>query len=74
MKERCNAQGGDKKVPAGSYTQTCRQIYVTGPNLRAECQNRDLRWGWSQLDNFSQCTGNIFNDEGKLSCVRAGKP
>jgi len=57
-------------VPRGSYTETCRQIYLRGDTLRASCQNGDGRWVWSQLDDWDNCREGIFNDDGHLRCRR----
>jgi hypothetical protein len=66
--------------PSGSYLQTCRDIEVRGkkrPNalLIAECQTRKGHWLESSL-YYKQCRGDIYNDNGRLTCQggQAGNP
>jgi hypothetical protein len=63
----CTRRGG-RQVPRGSYSQTCRNIYVRGDKLRANCQTGDGRWNWSQLDDWDDCRGGIVNANGQLVC------
>jgi len=63
----CTRRGG-RQVPRGSYVQTCRNIYVRGDKLRANCQAGDGRWVWSQLDDWDDCRGGIVNANGQLTC------
>ena len=65
----CTRRGG-RLVPAGSYSQSCRNVYVRGDNLRAMCQSRDGRWGWSELRDWDYCRRGIVNDNGNLRCIR----
>jgi len=65
----CTRSGG-RVVPAGSYAQSCRNVYVRGDNLRAMCQSRDGRWVWSELHDWDDCRGGIVNENGNLRCVR----
>lgn len=62
-------RGAGRNVPPGSYSQTCRQIYVRGDSLRAQCETVEHRWVWSQLDGWDGCNG-ISNQNGQLSCDR----
>ena len=62
-------QGMAGNGPAGSYTQSCRNIHVSGDDLKAECQNREGEWGNAKLDDYSKCQGDIINDAGHLRCV-----
>jgi len=64
----CGRQGG-RSVPQGSYSRTCRQIYVRGDTLRAQCETRDGRWIWTQLNDWDSCRS-IVNDDGHLLCRR----
>jgi hypothetical protein len=64
----CTRSGG-RNVPPGSYSQTCRQIYVRGDYLRAQCENRDGRWVWTQLNDWDNCRS-ITNLDGQLHCDR----
>ena len=63
----CTHRGG-RQVPRGSYSQTCRNIYVRGDKLRANCQTGDGGWRWSQLDDWDDCRGGIVNLNGQLVC------
>jgi hypothetical protein len=65
----CTRRGG-RLVPAGSYVQSCRNVYVRGDNLRAQCQERDGDWRWSELHDWDDCRGGIVNNNGNLRCVR----
>lgn len=62
--------GSGRQVPQGTYSQTCRQIYVQGDTLRAQCQDRDGRWVWSQLNDWDGCRSGIVNLDGQLHCDR----
>jgi CVNH domain len=65
----CTRRGG-RSVPSGTYSQTCRQIYVRGDTLRAQCETRDGRWQWSQLNDWDDCRSGIVNIDGQLRCDR----
>lgn len=65
----CTRSGG-KQVPTGPYSQTCRQIYVRGDTLRAQCQNRAGQWVWTQLNDWDSCRSAIVNLDGVLHCDR----
>jgi hypothetical protein len=62
-------RGGGRSVPRGTYSQTCRQIYVRGDSLRAQCETRDGRWVWTQLNDWDNCNS-ISNQDGQLHCDR----
>src|SRR5947209_16698047 len=63
----CTRRGG-RQIPRGSYVDTCRNIYVRGDTLRANCQTGDGHWNWSQLNDWDDCRGGIGNDNGHLVC------
>jgi hypothetical protein len=65
----CTRRGG-RLVPAGSYSQSCHNVYVRGDDLRAMCQSRDGRWIWSELRDWDDCRRGIVNENGNLRCVR----
>jgi hypothetical protein len=56
-------------LPAGSYVESCRDMWVHHDRrrLEAECQRRDGRWRATSLD-LRQCDRGIVNDDGRLSC------
>ena len=60
--------------PQGSYLQSCAQIHWSGATLVAECQRRDGRFTGTGLPNAMSCVGDIFNNDGQLSCRYAGGP
>lgn len=66
---QCTRRGG-RVVPVGSYAQTCRNVYVRGDFLRAQCQAVDGSWRWSQLNDWDDCRRGIVNDNGNLRCNR----
>lgn len=66
---QCTRTGG-RVVPVGSYSQSCRYVYVRGDYLRAQCQDRDGNWRWSQLNDWDDCRRGIVNDDGRLRCNR----
>ena len=55
-------------IPAGTYTQTCRNVSVQGDRLVAECQKRNGDWRQTSLDDFQRCTSAPANDDGRLVC------
>ena len=59
-------------VPSGGYTQTCQDIRTHGTTLEARCQTRDNQWNQTSLRDFNQCTGEIENDNGNLTCSKRG--
>jgi len=65
----CTRPGG-RVVPRGNYTESCTRIYVRGDTLRALCQTENGRWVWSQLNEWDDCRGGIWNENGQLRCRR----
>jgi CVNH domain len=63
-------RSGARGVPRGDYAQTCRNIYVRGDTLRAQCQRQDGQWAWTQLNDWDNCRGGISNNNGQLTCNR----
>ena len=64
-----NGQG-----PAGSYKDTCRAIQVFGTTVTAQCQRADGSWKNTALKTFTDCEGDISNQNGDLTCKRGFKP
>ena len=58
-------------LPAGSYTESCREMRVDHDRreLEAECQRLDGRWRYTSLD-LRQCDRGIVNNGGRLECPR----
>jgi len=57
------------KPPAGSYTNSCRDIKVQGKQLKASCENRNGKWKNTSI-NYKKCDRDIWNDNGELSCSK----
>jgi hypothetical protein len=56
--------------PPGSYTKTCEMQYVGGGYLNAKCRNRDGNRVRTTLSGYGGCAGDIYNDNGNLSCAQ----
>jgi len=69
-RDRDHDHDRDRDIPRGGYMQTCRNIERRGDTLHAECQMRDGRWIWSDLNDIDRCRGEINNDDGRLVCPR----
>jgi hypothetical protein len=61
-------------LPAGSYTQSCRDAWVDHGTLHASCQTRAGNWITSVLPDISRCRGDISNQDGQLRCNRGAAP
>ncbi|HYL09159.1 MAG TPA: CVNH domain-containing protein [Candidatus Acidoferrales bacterium] len=57
-------------IPAGPYTESCRDIHLHGDVLAARCETRDGRWVWSTLNDWDTCAGEVVNVDGQLLCNR----
>jgi CVNH domain len=57
-------------APRGSYTQTCQGINTSGNTLQASCQTKNGKWKQTSLRNYTRCTGEVINNNGKLECTR----
>lgn len=57
--------------PAGSYKETCDKIQVSGRKLTASCatDHSTTRNKTSSIEDYTKCTGDIPNWNGKLHCV-----
>jgi CVNH domain-containing protein len=58
-------------LPAGTYTESCRDMRVDRDRrrLEAECLGRDGRWRDTSLD-LRDCDRGIMNADGRLVCPR----
>ncbi len=54
-------------APAGSYLQSCRDVYTTGWVLHARCASGGAGMRTSSL-NYRNCSGDIANRGGYLVC------
>jgi len=66
----CKKKPG-KRPPSGSYQNSCKDIQVEGKQLKAKCQKQNGSWNNTKL-NYKNCTGDIRNDNGELSCKGGG--
>lgn len=68
----CAIPCAGQSIPAGSYQQSCRNVYAQGDRLQAECQTREGRWLRTTLDDVDSCRGEIVNTDGNLTCAQGG--
>jgi hypothetical protein len=61
-------------VPAGSYQQTCQDARMQGGRLTGSCRDRGGAFRHTELRDPAQCIGDIFNDDGALTCSRGSRP
>ena len=68
--------GGEKAAgpgqPAGSYTETCRNIHMKGTTLHADCKSLDGRELPTSLKDASTCAEGVANINGILNCESSG--
>lgn len=60
--------GGDRGLPYGSWSQSCRGGSMRGQLFQAECRNSDGRWNTTVLDMRNCPSGNAENRNGSLVC------
>src|SRR5678815_1306669 len=60
--------------PSGGYQQSCRDSRVQGSTLVSSCKDRGQTFRPTELRDFAQCLGDIFNDNGALGCSRGALP
>lgn len=60
--------------PPGGYQQSCRDSRVQGNTLVSSCRDRGETFHGTELRDFAQCVGDIFNDNGVLGCSRGAPP
>jgi hypothetical protein len=64
---------GSGSIPAGSYQLSSRNITVDGNgNLNAQCQTVSGSWVQSPPLYYLDCTGDISNQNGVLTCTHSG--
>lgn len=54
-------------LPGGSYKKSCRNYYIEGKVLEAECRNDKGKWKHSSI-KYKSCNKGIWNDNGQLRC------
>lgn len=63
-------------IPPGSYQKSCKNIKTDGATLKAYCNGGSGKLGFpdmngdSELANYFECEGSIWNDDAKLKCDR----
>jgi hypothetical protein len=57
-------------APDHSYSWTCTHISVLGDLLAASCKTRAGQLHNTSLPNFRQCSGDISNQDGTLTCPK----
>ncbi len=68
--------GGEKAAapgqPAGSYTESCRNIQMKGATLHAVCKSLDGRELPTSLKDPNRCAEGVANINGILNCEASG--
>lgn len=68
--------GGEKAAapsqPAGSYTDSCRNIQMKGTTLHAVCKSVDGHELPTSLKDANRCTEGVANINGILNCESSG--
>lgn len=62
----CGNKNG-AKLPKGSYKQSCKNYYIEGNLLEAECKNKNGKWVHTSI-KYKNCNKGVWNDKGKLRC------
>lgn len=61
-------QGGNYRMPGGSWAQSCRNAQIRGDDLYAQCRGRDGQWHNTRID-LDRCPNRgLVNDNGELRC------
>jgi hypothetical protein len=64
------APAAAQPLPPGSYQESCRNSFLYGGILTANCKASNGAWVWSQIDP-RRCSADLANINGKLTCVNA---
>jgi len=59
--------GGGGNLPKGSYKETCKNIYVEGNVLEADCLNRNGKYSHTSI-KYKNCNRGVWNNKGTLEC------
>jgi hypothetical protein len=60
--------------PPGTYLETCTAAAVAGDTLTATCKRADGSEQPASLDNYQDCKGDIWNNDGTLGCPQGNIP
>ncbi len=66
--ECARGEGGAPSQPAGSYTESCRDIRMKGSTLYAVCKSVDGREAPTSLRDANRCAQGVVNVNGILNC------
>jgi hypothetical protein len=66
------ADAAPPSQPAGSYTDSCRNIQMKGTTLHAVCKSLDGRELPTTLKDANRCTEGVANINGILNCEASG--
>ena len=55
-------------APHGSYSQTCKDVHVSGSTLHAKCKDRSGHSRDASLHGWAGCR-DVENDNGTLRCI-----
>jgi hypothetical protein len=61
-------ESGAPSQPAGSYTESCRDIRMKGSTLHAVCKSLDGREAPTSLRDANRCSQGVVNINGILNC------
>ena len=60
-------RNNQSSFPKGSYKKSCKNLYMEGNVLEADCKNDNGKWKHSSI-KYKNCNKSIWNDNGKLRC------
>jgi len=62
--------GGELRcTPQGSFTRSCnKEVYWDASVLKATCKDKKGKMHKTELSNYAECTGDIANCNGNLTC------
>jgi hypothetical protein len=60
----------ERRLPGGTWAETCRDIEMQGDRLHARCQTKDGGWRWSDVDDVWRCRAGVVNLDGHLACAQ----
>ena len=66
------SQSAAPQQPAGSYTESCRNIQMKGTTLHAVCKSLDGRELPTLLKDANRCAEGVANIKGILNCEASG--
>ena len=65
---------GSRAIPQGSYLRSCHVTGMRGDTLIAVCKDMRGAERETELTEVSRCVGDIGNNNGALTCNKAGPP